>query len=136
MSTVAQAAFLFLPEEALVLVISAAGMAMIVGAKRLSMSLLTFAGAAAILPVLLYPLIQMVPIWILWVGAVYLFLLLPYYGLSLLANLVSPALGKRSTDTMVGNMASTMSIRILAAPFRLAGAVCRLIIRLVRAIWG
>ncbi len=136
MSTVAQAAFIFLPEEFLVLIIAAAGIAMIVGAKRLAMSLLTFVGMATVLPVLLYPLIEIVPIWLLWLAGVYFLFLLPYFCLGLIGNLVSPALGKSASSTMVGNMASSITLRALAAPFRLVGATYRLVARLIRATRG
>lgn len=129
-------AALFLPEDLMVLVIAASGMCMIVGARKAAASLFMFAIASLVLPVVLEPIVQMVPVWVLWIGLAYLVFLVPFASVRLFGSLTQPALGKRATDDMVGHLARDVAVSMLSAPFvllrwifRALGGAARYIVR-------
>ena len=113
---------LFMPPELVVFMIIGAGLAMIVGARSLAASLLGVAMAIIFLPVLLAPLFDVLPGWLL-VG------LLVFFALGLLRALFEMTLGKHSTDHMVGILAADAVRATLLAPFRLVGWVLRALLR-------
>ena len=134
MSQLASLGYFFLPEEMLVLVIAAAGIALIVGARALAASLMTFVIITSIAPIILQPLIQQVPVWVLWALAIYALFLLPYFILRLFGGLVEPALGKRETGNMIANLASAMTMTFLAAPFLVLRAIVRSLSAIFRSL--
>ena len=109
---------LFMPPELVVFMIVGAGLAMIVGARSLAASLLGVAMAIIFLPVLLAPLFDVLPGWLV-VGLLFLF------GLALLRALFEITIGKNSTDHMVGILAASAVWWALRAPFRFIGWVVR-----------
>ena len=113
---------MFMPSEFAVLMIVAAGLAMIVGARRVATGLLGAAMAIAFLPVLLAPVFDALPGWLL-VG------LLVFFGLGLVRALFELTIGKSSTNHMVGILAADVVRSMLLAPFRLLGWIVRLLLR-------
>lgn len=136
MSQVVGAGYFFMPDQFLPLFIVFAGIAWVVGAKRVATGLLTFAVLAMILPALLQPLVELVPVWLLWVFGVYVLFLVPYFLLGLFGTLVAPALGRKPANTMIGEMAAVMSVKLLAAPFRLVGTLFRGVASIFRSMRG
>lgn len=115
---------LFMPPELVIFMIVGAGLAMIAGARRLASTLLGVAVAIIVLPVLLAPLFDALPGWLL-------VMLLVVLVLGLLRGLFEMTLGKHSTDHMVGILAADVVRAALLAPFRLAGRLARWLIRRV-----
>ena len=113
---------LFIPQELVVFMFVGAGLAMIVGARRIASGLLLAAMAVIFLPVLLAPLFDALPGWLLW-G------LLVVFGLSLLPGLFVVVIGKNSTDHMVGILAADVVRATLLAPFRFIGWLARRLLR-------
>lgn len=85
----------FIPQELVVFMFVGAGLAMIVGARRIASGLLVTALAVIFMPVLLAPLFDALPGWLLLCVIV-------VFGLSLLRGLFVVVIGKNSTDHMVG----------------------------------
>ena len=113
---------LFMPTELVVFMIIGAGLAMIVGARSLAATLLGIAMAIIFLPVLLGPLFDALPGWLLVV-------LLFFFALAMLRALFEITIGKNSTDHMVGILAADVVRVALLAPFRLIGWVLRTLLR-------
>ena len=113
---------LLIPQELVVFMIVGAGLAMIVGARRLAAGLLGAAMAIIFLPVLLAPLFDALPGWLLW-G------LIIFFSLALLRALFELTIGKNSTDHMVGILAADVVRTMLLAPFRLLGWALRALLR-------
>lgn len=113
---------LFMPTELVVFMIIGAGLAMIVGARSLAATLLGIAMAIIFLPVLLAPLFDALPGWLLVV-------LLVFFALGMLRALFEMTIGKNSTDHMVGILAADVVRAALLAPFRLFGWVLRALLR-------
>lgn len=113
---------LFMPQELVLFMFVGAGLAMIVGARRIASGLLAAALAVIFLPALLAPLFDALPGWLLWA-------LLVVFCLSLLRGLFVIAIGKNSTDHMVGILAADVVRATLLAPFRLIGWLARLLTR-------
>ena len=103
-------------------VIIGAGLAMIVGARSLAAALLGTAMAIIFLPLLLAPLFDALPGWLLVV-------LLVFFALGMLRALFEMAIGKHSTDHMVGILAADVVRATLLAPFRLIGWLARRLLR-------
>ncbi|MCB1602370.1 MAG: hypothetical protein KDI66_20290 [Xanthomonadales bacterium] len=119
---------LFFPEELLPLLLAFSGMAMIFGARKIAASLFLFVVLSIVLPPLLLPLIEVVPVWILWAVLIYLVFLIPFAVVSLFRALVSPALSKGAADQMEGQLARDVAVTMAAAPFKA-------IFFLVRILW-
>ena len=113
---------LFIPQELVIVMFVGAGLAMIVGARRIAGGLLIAAMAVVFLPVLLAPLFNALPGWLLWCVIV-------VFGLSLLRGLFVVVIGKNSTDHMVGILAADVLRATLLAPFRFIGWLARLLLR-------
>ena len=113
---------MFIPPEFLVVMIAVAGLAMVAGARRLAVTLFSAAALMIFLPVLLAPLFDALPYWLLVV-------LMVFFGLSLVRTLFNLLIGKNSTDQMIGTLAADVVRALLLAPFRLlswaAGAIFR-----------
>ena len=103
---------IFLPDEALPLIMMGGGLAYMVGAKKLAISMFVFVAASVILPILLVPLIALIPAWVLWILVIYLIFLLPFMAVSMFGSLVSPAIGKGASREMTGNLAADI-VRIM-----------------------
>ena len=108
----------FTPEEYLVLMVAAAGLAMVIGARRFAGTLLVAALVVALLPFLLDPLLDVLPGWVL-VG------LLLFFGLAVLRVAFELFIGRNSTDHMVGTLAADVVRAVTLAPFRLIGWALR-----------
>lgn len=117
-----QTLLLLMPPELVVFMIVGAGLATIVGARRLAAVLMGSAMAVIFLPVLLAPLFDALPVWVLVVLLVYLFLVV-------LRALCALVIGKHSTDHMVGILAADVVRAAVFAPFRLLGWVLRALFR-------
>lgn len=113
---------LFVPQELVVFMIVGAGLAMIVGARRFAAGLLGAAFAIIFLPVLLAPLFDVLPGWLL----IAFFVL---FGLGMLRGLFELVIGKHSTDHMVGILAADVVRSMFLAPFRMIGWIVRLLLR-------
>ena len=100
---------LFIPQELVLFLFLGAGFAMIVGAKRIAMSLLGAAMAVIFLPVLLAPIFNALPGWLLTV-------VLIVSGLMLLCALFQMVFGKQTTDRFVGTLLVDMLRFLLLAP--------------------
>lgn len=122
----------FILDEVLPLVIATAGICLIVGARQLAMGIISFVLASLFLPALLLPLVEMVPLWVLWGLFVYLLFLLPFFAISVLQLLVSPALGRKAASEMGGHLAADMTKLLLLAPFRILGFIAKTLIGLFR----
>ena len=81
---------------------------------------------SVVLPPLLLPLIEALPIWMLWLGLAYLVFLIPFWLVALFGALVSPALGKGATQQMTGQLARDLTVVTVTAPFRVIGFLIRL----------
>jgi hypothetical protein len=112
----------FIPPEFAVLMIVGAGLAMIVGARALAGGLLVGALALVFLPVILAPIFELLPAWVL-LG------LLVCFGFGIARALLELAIGKRAAEHTVGILAADVIRYSVVAPFRLLGWLLRLFIR-------
>ena len=101
-----------IPSEFAVLLIVAAGIAMIVGARKLAGALLMIMAAIVFLPLVLAPVFELMPVWLLTV-------LILCFGFGLVRALFELTIGKRSTEHMVGILAADVVRFSALAPFRL-----------------
>ncbi len=118
-----------LPQEVAPILIAVAGFCFMIGAKRIAVGLLTFSAGCIFLPVLLLPLVEALPIWLVWLILAYLVFLLPFIAIVILGALVRPAIGQNAADHMVGDMAAKCIKWMLLFPFLLLGLIVRLIWR-------
>lgn len=95
-------------------------------------SMFAFVIFALLLPSLFASVIEVLPIWLLWLGSAYLIFLIPFIGVAIFQVLVSPALGRRTSQEMGGHLAADVARATIVAPFKLIGAIFRLIIKLWR----
>ena len=95
---------------------------MIVGARSLAATLLGTAMAIIFLPVLLAPLFDALPGWLLVV-------LLVFFALGMLRALFEMTIGKHSTDHMVGTLAADVVRTALLAPLRAIAWAIRTLLR-------
>lgn len=109
---------IFVPPEFAVLLVVGAGLSMIVGARALAKTLLVFAMALVFLPVLLAPLFDALPTWLLLA-------LMVFFGMGLVRAVFNLLIGKHSTDNMVGILAADVVRFAFLAPFRLVGWLFR-----------
>ncbi len=109
---------LFMPPEFAALLIMGAGLAMIVGARALASTLFISALALVFLPVLLAPLFDALPLWLLLA-------LMVVFGLGLMRAVFNLLIGRQSTDHMVGILAADVVRIAFLSPFRLLGWIFR-----------
>ena len=89
----------FLPPETYVVLIMLAGIALMLGAKRVAAMLGIVVACGIFLPVLIEPFLNLMPLWLLiLVGIV--------AGLAMLRVISGVLIGERSTDHMVGALAA------------------------------
>jgi hypothetical protein len=112
------ALLMLLPPQFAVLLIAGSGLAMILGARALAGTLFTAALALVFLPILLAPLFDALPTWLL-LG------LLVFFVFGLLRVVFNLLIGKRSTEHMVGILAADVVRFAFLAPFRLLGWIVR-----------
>ena len=115
----------FMPPEFLVLAVAAAGIAVILGAKKLAASIFMFIVACIALPPIVTVLVQLAPIWVLWAGLLYLVFLIPYALVALFGALLIPVLGERAVSHVTGDLAAGLSRTLLVAPFRALAWIAR-----------
>lgn len=113
---------LLVPAEWTVFLIVGAGLAMIVGARRLAGGLLAGAIALAVLPALLAPLFEALPTWLLVA-------MLACFGFGVIRALLELSIGKRAADNTVGILAADVIRFSVLAPVRLAAWIVRLFLR-------
>jgi hypothetical protein len=112
----------FLPVELLPLLIVAAGIAMIVGARGLAASLGAAAAAIVVLPALLAPLFAQLPGWMLMA-------VVAMAALGLLAGAGKALLGKEAWASMVGILAADVARALFVGGLRLAAGLVALPLR-------
>lgn len=112
----------FLPAEFLPLLIAAAGIAMIVGARGLAASLGAAAAAIAVLPALLAPLFAQLPGWMLMA-------VLAIAVLGLMGGAMKAMLGKEAWGNMVGILAADAVRALFVGGFKLTAALMALPLR-------
>lgn len=112
----------FLPAEFLPLLIAAAGIAMIVGARGLAASLGAAAAAIAVLPALLAPLFAQLPGWMLMA-------VLAIAVLGLMGGAMKAMLGKEAWGNMVGILAADVVRALFVGGFKLTAALMALPLR-------
>lgn len=112
----------FLPAEFLPLLIAAAGIAMIVGARGLAASLGAAAAAILVLPALLAPLFAQLPGWILMA-------VLAIAVLGLMGGAMKALLGKEAWGSMVGILAADVVRAAFVGGFKLTAALMALPLR-------
>lgn len=89
----------FLPQEFYVLLIMLAGFAIMLGFKRVAATLGIVVACGIFLPVIIEPLLDMMPLWLLIVVGI-------YTGLVMLRFISELLIGKHSTDHAVGILAA------------------------------
>jgi len=89
----------FLPPETFVLLIMLAGFAIMLGFKRVAAMLGIVVACGIFLPVIIEPLLDMMPLWLLILVGI-------YTGLAMLRFISELLLGKNSTDHAVGILAA------------------------------
>lgn len=122
---------MFIPDVWLPMIFIGAGIAWIVGARKIAQAMIAFVILAMILPPLLEPLLQMVPAWVIWLLALYVIFLIPFAAVSVLQALVSPAIGQRTASEAAGHWAADVGRFMFTAPFKLIGALIRLIAKFI-----
>src|SRR5437879_975133 len=111
----------FVPSEIYLVLLVVAGLAVIVGAKRLAGAVVLIVLAGTLLPVVLEPLFNQLAAWPL-------VLLLALLGFGVLRAIFALLLGKRATDHMVGILAADVIKKVLAAPFPVLRYLMRLLL--------
>lgn len=113
---------MFLPPETYILLVVAAGFALILGARRIAAFLLVMVVASIFLPVVIEPLLDAMPLWLLLIVGI-------LAGLAMLRGIMELLVGKASTDHVVGELIADSIKWSLMLPFRLIGWVLRLVLR-------
>lgn len=91
---------LFVPNELLVLLLACSGLAMIIGARKIAASPFVLTILPVILPPLLLPLVEAVPIWLSCLVLAYLALLIPFAAVSLFGAMISPVMSTGASMQM------------------------------------
>jgi len=104
------------------LLIAAAGLLLVVGAKHLAGTIVLMVLAGIFLQVIAEPLFDALPAWML-------FLVIGVIIASLLRQISSLVIGKRTTDEMVGSLAADFVRTAVAFPFRVIALVWRMLMR-------
>lgn len=112
----------FVPAEFYALLIAGAGLAFIVGARRLAGAAIVIVLAGIFLPVILAPLFDELPTW-------FLLALLVLLGLAMLRELFVFFLGRNATDHMVGILAADVVKKIVVVSFSMLGFVFKTLFR-------
>lgn len=100
----------FLPPETYVILILLAGFAIMLGAKRIAVTLGIIVACGIFLPVIIEPFLDLMPLWLLiLVGIV--------AGLAMLRALFEVLIGKNSTDHTVGILAADFVKAVFRALF-------------------
>lgn len=102
----------FLPPEAFLLLLVAAGIALVLGARRLAAVLVATIAAGIFLPPIVDPILDSLPLWLLVVVGL-------VGGLLMLRAISEFVIGKESTDNAVGTLAADAFKGLIALPFRL-----------------
>ena len=98
-----------------------AGLAVIVGAKRLATILVVTVIAGVFLPVILEPILAILPLWLLLiVGAL--------AGFAILRAIMGIFIGKKSTDYAVGALVTDGLKSIVTLPFRIIRWIFNLLV--------
>ena len=120
---------LLIPVEAAPLLMVLAGLALIVGARVWAGGLLAFALALVVLPVLLEPFFDQLPLGLLW-------LVMVFFGLgvviALFRGLSTSLIGERATSHMLGELAADFVRGCFRRPFIVIGWLLRLLWRSAR----
>ena len=100
------------PPQLFLFLLVGAGLALIVGAKRVASLLVVTVIAGVFLPVILEPILSILPLWLLIVVGV-------FAGFAVLRVLMGIFIGKKSTDYAVGALAGDGLKSIVTLPFRI-----------------
>ena len=103
----------FLPEEFIPLLLIGAGLAMILGARKLAGALFMLVLVSVLLPPFLEPILERVPLWALLLIGVFIVL-------AVLREIAALFLGREAAATMVGTLAADFVKLLLFFP-RLVG---------------
>lgn len=114
-----RALLLVLPDEALPMLIVAAGLAFIVGARQFGRGMLVAAAALVFLPLLLAPVFDALPGWLFFLVLAAMAIAVLF---ALLRGMSSMLIGSRATDHMVGALAADV-VKATALGTLRAGAV-------------
>ena len=110
-----------IPPQLFVFLLVGAGIALIVGAKRLATILVITVIAGAFLPVILEPILASLPfLLLLLVGAFAVF--------AILRAIMEMTIGKKSTDHAVGALAADGLKNLIALPFRIIRWIFNLLV--------
>lgn len=102
----------FLPPQTFVILLVAAGVALIVGARRVAAMLAMVVGAGIFLPVVLEPVLDSLPLWLLILGSL-------LAGMVMLRAICDAMIGKNATDHAVGSLVAHAVRAILTLPLRI-----------------
>ena len=109
------------PPQLFLFLLLGAGLALIVGAKRLAVILVVTVIACVFLPVILEPILASLPFWLLLlVGAFAVF--------AILRAIMEMTIGKKSTDHAVGALAADGLKNLIALPFRIIRWIFNLLV--------
>jgi hypothetical protein len=109
-------ASLLIPQEAYLLLIVVAGLLIMVGLKRLGVSLIGFVMLSLFIPPFIEPLLAELPDWAVW-------LMLAFFGLSLLRLLLGRRIWDNMWGTLLGNLLTALVLGLFRIPFRVARAL-------------
>jgi hypothetical protein len=112
----------FLPEGTIPVLMVLGGLALILQARRLAMTLFTFCGLMIFLPVILEPLLDMLPEWALT-------LLMLFFWISIPFTILYMIIGRAAWSEMVGTLAAGVVRFCFLLPFRFMGMVFRMLRR-------
>lgn len=99
-----------LPPETYVILIMLAGIALMLGARRVAAAIGIAVACGIFLPVIIEPFLNLMPLWLLILGGIVV-------GLAMLRAISSVLIGERSTDHMVGALAADGVKAVLRALF-------------------
>ena len=109
-------ASLWIPEEAYLLLMVVAGLLITVGLKRWGVSLIGFVMLSLFIPPFIEPLLAELPDWAVW-------LMLAFFGLSLLRLLLGRGIWNNMWGTLLGNLLTALVLGLFRIPFRVARAL-------------
>lgn len=102
----------FLPEEAYVFLIVAAGFAIMFGGKKIAAGIFTMLGLLIVLPIVLEPLFDMLPEWALTLIVIFFIISIPLIILRFI-------MGERAWTQFVANISTNIVTWLFLLPFRL-----------------
>lgn len=101
----------FLPEEFIPVLLVSAGLAMILGARKIAGALILFVIISALLPTILAPILDVLPLWaVLVLGLVIL--------LAISHEIMALFLGRKKATELLGNIIVGFVRGVLFFPFR------------------